>query len=320
VGIFVIAALCALVWLVFMFGELPVFVTERKSFAVEVQFPKAPGVAAGTAVRFCGYPIGKVIRVEPPRLRDDLERDGRSYHQPLVVLGIKRKFKDIPADAEVKLISRGLSSSWIELVIDPNSKETRKLADIKRPLQGTIGLAGEFLPEELQKKLERLADGLTTFVSNANIIIGDVNNQQNFKESLVNLRNASEQAKRTFEEFENLAKDPNAPIRRALAAVEEAIAATQETLAGADRILTDANQTLAKLGKPIEELGEGLAELRQIFKKINEGEGTAAKLINDAKFYDNLVENTEVLKGLLNDLSVLIADANDKGLLRILKR
>jgi len=72
VGIFVIVAVCAFFWLIFKFGDLPVFVSEWKSFKVRVQFPTAPGVQENTSVRFCGYEIGRVTKVEPPKVLKDL--------------------------------------------------------------------------------------------------------------------------------------------------------------------------------------------------------------------------------------------------------
>jgi len=42
VGVFVIIGICALVWLIFKFGDLPSAVTKMGSFEVFVQFPTAP--------------------------------------------------------------------------------------------------------------------------------------------------------------------------------------------------------------------------------------------------------------------------------------
>ena len=58
VGIFVIVAIFAFFWLIFKFGDLPIFVSEIKSYAIRIQFPNAPGVQRDTPVRFCGYQIG----------------------------------------------------------------------------------------------------------------------------------------------------------------------------------------------------------------------------------------------------------------------
>ncbi len=71
VGIFVIAGLCSLVWLIFKFGDLPGVVTKMNAFQVFVQFPTATGVQKDTPVRFCGYQIGRVTNVMAPEVRKD---------------------------------------------------------------------------------------------------------------------------------------------------------------------------------------------------------------------------------------------------------
>ena len=71
VGIFVLIAVCAFVWLIFKFGDLPTAVSRFRSFQVFVQFPTAPGVQKDTPVRFCGYQIGRVTDVMAPQIRED---------------------------------------------------------------------------------------------------------------------------------------------------------------------------------------------------------------------------------------------------------
>ena len=118
VGIFVIVAVAALVWLIFKFGDLPATVSRFRSFEVYVQFPKAPGVEQDTPVQFCGYQIGRVTQVMAPEIRQDGKPDA-IYHQSIVVLSIDKKYGTIPSNVEIKLMTRGLGSSYIELTVDP---------------------------------------------------------------------------------------------------------------------------------------------------------------------------------------------------------
>ena len=118
VGVFVVGALCALLWLIFQFRDLPGAVTKLNSFPVLVQFPTAPGVQKDTPVQFCGYQIGRVTKVMYPEPRRDLIT-GQVYHQILVVLSIDKKHVNIPSNVEVKLMTRGLGSSYIDLKVDP---------------------------------------------------------------------------------------------------------------------------------------------------------------------------------------------------------
>ena len=282
VGVFVLVAICALVWLIFKFGDLPTAASRLRSFQVFVQFPTAPGVQTDTPVRFCGYQIGRVTKVKPPEVLTDLNT-GLKYHQTLVVLSIEKKYVNIPSNVEVKLMTRGLGSSYIELTVaptspltprDPNRPETKFLTD-KMPLQGSSGMTSEFFPAESQKKLEELVDGIRTFVGNANDIFGDQANKENLKATLANLAEATDKATEALEEFRGF------------------------FASGIDTT---------------EQLTETVTELRLVLEKVNSGQGTAAKLINDGRLYENLLENSQQLEVLIEELRSFIAKAKDKGL------
>jgi len=275
VGVFVVAALCALVWLIFKFGDLPTAVSKLRSFEVYVQFPTAPGVQKETPVRFCGYQIGRVTKVMAPAIYEDLNT-GLEYHQTKVIISIEKRYVNIPSNVEVKLMTRGFGSSYIELkapLPDPNHPVSEFLADGSL-LQGSTGMTSEFFPEESQEKLEKLVDGLAALINNANDIIGDTDNKENIKTSLSNLAEASERAERALEEFEKF------------------FAAAIETS---------------------EELSKATAQLRVILGKVNEGQGTVAKLVNDGRLYENLLENTEQMKVLLEEMEAFMAKSREKG-------
>ena len=306
VGVFVIIGICALVWLIFKFGDLPSAVTKMGSFQVFVQFPTAPGVQTDTPVRFCGYQIGRVTKVMSPEVRRDMV-SGLEYYQTVVVLSIDKKYVNIPSNIEVKLMTRGLGSSYIDLKqhpdkpevpLDPNRPETIFLVD-KIWLQGSTGMTSEFFPEESQKKLDEVAEGLRTFISNANDIIGLPSNKENLQKMLANLADASQQAtetmqqaKQTIEEFRKFAAAGTTTLTNADAKAEELVVAMVDTS---------------------EEIGKAAAGLRQILEKVNNGQGSAAKLINDGRFYERLLENTQQLQLLLEEVKSFVTTARDKG-------
>ncbi len=281
VGIFVIIAMCALVWLIYKFGDLPTSVSKIGSFQVFVQFPTAQGVQEDTPVRFCGYQIGRVTDVmAPSKLKD--RKTGQVYHQTKVVLRIDKQYVNIPSNVEVKLMTRGLGSSYIELKIDPslvptpldaNRPETAFLVD-KILLQGSAGMTSEFFPAESQERLDELVDGLRSLIINANEIIGDANNKTNLKTTLANMSEASGEAAATLKE------------------IREFFASSTNTS---------------------EELSKAIVELRQILEKINEGKGTASQLVNDGRLYESLLENTVQMQVLLEELKEFMAKSRDKG-------
>jgi ABC-type transporter Mla subunit MlaD len=288
VGIFVVVAICALVWLIFMFREFPIIINRYRSFQVFVQFPTAPGVDENTPIRFCGYQIGSVTKVMAPDELTDLNT-GQKYHQTVVVLSIKKKYANIPSNVEVKLMKRGLGSSYIELKVDPTKlpapprdpkrEETRFLVN-KMVLQGSTGMTSEFFPEESQAKLENLVDRLNVLAQHSTDIIGDPNSKQNVKKILANVSDATREITQTLEQLRKF------------------------FVAG----------TVAS-----EEISKTVTEMRQILMKVNTGEGTAAKFVNDGRLYENLIDSTDQLQVLLQELTSLVDKIRERGLLSTYK-
>ena len=294
VGVFVVLGICAFVWLIFKFGDLPQIFAKMNSFEVFIQFPTAPGVQRATPVRFCGYQIGRVTNVKPPKIMKDLNT-GQFYHQTLVVLSIDKKYSDIPADVEAKLMTRGLGSSSIELKLthyDVNEPTGPFLIE-ENLLQGSTGITSEFFPEESQKKLDGLVKDIRTLIANANDIIGSPNNKENLQKILANLTEATEQAKKTMQEFREFAVAGTTTLKNADAKTEELVVAMVDTS---------------------QEIGKVATRLWLILEKINNGQGSAAKLINDGRFYEDLLENSQQLKLLLQEVRDFIAESREKGI------
>jgi len=281
VGIFVIIAVCALAWLIFVFNDLPSMVTEIRSFQIFVKFPAAQGVQSDTPVRFCGYQVGRVTDVMPPQPRLN-ENIGRTYHQTVCVLSIDKKYKDIPSNIDIKVMTRGLGSSYIELVLDPlaetypkdpNRPETIYLVD-GMEIQGSTGMTSEFFPQESQEKLDKLMSGMTELVNNTNDIIGNKDNKENLHQTITNLSEVTAKATDLMDEFQ--------------------------------KFMVTANQSG-------EQLNDTISEIRQIAQKINTGTGTAGKMVNDGRLYENLLENTEQLEILLQNITDFIVEYRAKG-------
>jgi phospholipid/cholesterol/gamma-HCH transport system substrate-binding protein len=292
VGIFVLIAIAAIGWLIFKFGDLPSAFSKWKSFEVYVQFPSAPGVQRDTPVRLAGYQIGRVTEVKPPEIRKDLN-SGLKYLQSLVVLSIDRQYdQKIPRDAEAKLMTRGLGSSYIELIVDPTSTETLYLGDKVR-LQGATGMTSEFFPKESQKKLDEIATGMKSLIDNANTILGDKENQENLKKSLENIAKVSGQAQETLKR------------------IEEFASAGKTTF---ENLGTNFDTATASFVQTADELSMTIKRMRTILDKVNEGDGTISKLVNDGKLYESLLENSDQLLLLLNETREMISKFKEEGI------
>lgn len=315
VGLFVIVGLAALGWMTFKFGDLPTAVTRMRSFEVYVQFPSAPGVQKDTPVRFAGYQIGRVTKVAPPAVRKD-RNTNLSYHQSLVTMSINKMYTDIPCNVEVKLMTRGLGSSYIELQVDP-AKLPAPLMDPTDPnscylsqgmlVQGSTGMTSEFFPEESQKKLNNLIEGIETFIASANDIIGDPNNQRSLRTIMANLTETSGQVPEAIRQATEMLK--------ALAKTLEEFRVLATTGTGAiQSIDAKAERLVVSLVDTSNELGKAASQLRLAMEKVNSGDGTAGRLINDGRLYENLLETSTQLNVLLEDVRELLDKVNEKGL------
>ncbi|HSW01619.1 MAG TPA: MlaD family protein [Sedimentisphaerales bacterium] len=315
VGVFVIAGLAALGWMIFKFGDLPTAITRMRSFEVYVQFPTAPGVEKDTPVRFAGYQIGRVTHVMAPEVRTDLNT-GREYHQTLCILSINNKYVDIPCNVQVKLMTRGLGSSYLELKVDP-AKLPAPLQDPNDPsscflrsgilLQGSTGMTSEFFPEESQQMLNDLVTDIRAFIGNANDVIGDPNNKKNIKATMANLTDATgsltvalkeaaltmQDARKTLEDFRSLASTGTDTLKSADAKAERLVVAMIGTSA---------------------ELSKAISQMRLALEKVNHGDGAAGRFINDGRLYESLLENTTQLNVLLKNFKELIDKISEKGL------
>ena len=288
VGAFVIVGVCVFAYMVFLFGELPVATTKFTSYTIKVRFPFAPGVGEGTAVRYCGYQVGRVTHVSPPTPFKD--EKGEFIHQVETEIAISKDYSDIPSNAEIKLMRRGMGSSYIEITTEPmtaadfNSLSPKYLRQ-GMIVQGTGGAGSELIPEDLQNKLKTLFTKVTVMVDNVNDIIGDKQNKDNLKNTLANLSKATEESIATLQQV----KEFSATANQKVATVSDSVVKTSE------------------------EMGETLIELRRVLNKINSGQGTVGKLINDDTLYENLVNSSEELQAALENMKKTLKKTSEKG-------
>ena len=289
VGVFVVLAACALIWLVFIFGELPTTFTEYRSYVIKVKFPKVPGVQINTPVQFCGYHIGRVIDIDSPKRMTDAE--GNSYHQVAVGVAIEKKYTQIPADVDIKLMKRGLGSSYIEF-IEPIGEPTEFLRE-GMMIQGRIGTGNEFISEDTQKKIDTLGSKVSELLASVNEIVGDKENKNNIRTSLANIANVTAQANETLKELQEF----SAAGTRAMESTDAEIGRVSESIVTAT-----------------EELSDTVVQLRIIMEKVNTGEGTLARLLNDGRLYENLIDSTEELQLSIENIKKLIGKTEKTGL------
>jgi phospholipid/cholesterol/gamma-HCH transport system substrate-binding protein len=142
-------------------------------------------------------------------------------------------------------------------------------------LQGTRGSGNDLIPEDLQNEIKGFVGKITILVDNLNRVVGDQNNQTNLKKTLANLSKATEESITTLQKIREFSQSGT---------------------------------------KTSEELGETLIDLRRILNKINDGQGTVGKLVNDDKLYNNMVDISEELKVAIEKLKKTLDKTSEKGI------
>lgn len=310
VGIFVVVAFVAFIWMLVKFRDLPLVVSKFKCFEILVYFPEAPGIQKDTPVKYCGYQIGRVMKVAPPRRVE--EGLGMRSHQVGVTIAIERRYSDIPLDAEIMILKRGLGSSYIELLLNPSRPEKPETyLEDKMVLVGTVGMASEFFPPEMQKKLEGLVDSIAALTDNANEIIGNDENQANLQETLKHVAVASAEAKATIASFRRLSDAGTQQVEKLGAQADETMASIKKfSDTGTEKTVLLADS----IASVTDEMEATLSQVRQLIAKIDEGDGTMGKLVNDPRLYENLLESSQELEAALKQIKQWAADIRDKGI------
>ncbi len=300
VGGFVIIAVCALLWMVTMFDNMPMAALKRNSFEIVVNFPAAPGVQQKTPIQYCGYQIGKVMTVYAPKHNED------GLTSVTIGLAIEDKFTNIPSNVDIRVIRRSIGSSYIELLAVPDLPVTEHLCE-GMVLSGTVSMANDFIPEDVQDKLELFVERLTSLTTNLDTILGDEENQQNIKETLSRVAVMTEQATETLKSVQQFSETGSETLKYARKFSDTGI----ETLESVKRF---SDIGADKLRETAENLSDTLVELHNVLAKANAGSGTVGKLLNDGLLYENLLDSSQQLQMALEQINKLVAELRENGL------
>jgi phospholipid/cholesterol/gamma-HCH transport system substrate-binding protein len=256
--------------------------------------------------------VGRVRQVVPPRRLAEIhngQHTGPEYYQTTVVVGIENRYRDIPLDSRIKLMTRGFGSSYVDIQPsrpDPCSPAQAFLVEGSW-VQGSVGVTSELFPEQTQRKLEELVGDLRTLIGHANQIVGDPNSQQHIKAILANLSESSQRTVVVLERAEQTLSHATDAIEQ----YRELAVAGQDTLHNADARI---DQLAVAVVQTSEDLSKAASQMRQMIEKVNEGEGTLGRLVNDGRFYEDLLEATEQLQVMIQQFTATLEKLDQKGL------
>ncbi|MEX0944050.1 MAG: MlaD family protein [Balneolaceae bacterium] len=284
VGITVfLAVVVAIVGFRFM-RDMPIF---RASMQISATFDRADGISSGNLVYIKGVRVGSVNRIT--LLPTGTVRISLRIDTDL----------PIPIDSEARLTSLGIVEGK-SIVIELGSS-----TDYVQNGDEIRGLYAETMMEVLGQKGEEMGDDVSNTIGELNTFLKQLN------ETL------DDETRTTLDETLSGARDAVGKISTILEnkqdELDNAIDSGSRMLAQLDTLVTDSRprvdslmisieESLAELESVRIELESATSNLNEILEKINRGDGTLGKLINDPSMYENLdsltIELNTLVKGM----------------------
>ncbi|HEX8341996.1 MAG TPA: hypothetical protein VF624_13910, partial [Tepidisphaeraceae bacterium] len=161
----------------------------------------------------------------------------------------------------------------------------------------------------VNEQLDRLGktlDAAQTTIVHVDEIVKDEKVRQGIRDSIESIRLASVDVRSVAGKADKLTGDLENSLTKFNATADTATAAVISTRTRIDEI---AKSTADRM----EEVSRLLKQANDMARKVNEGTGTAGKVINDPRLYENLVDTAGELNATIKDLQRLVRQWEQEG-------
>lgn len=279
IGMFAVAMiLCAWGGIRFLSG-VDIFSRNVDYYAV---YDQVNGVQGASPVMMRGVKVGTVSEIlfDPAR-----------SSQVVLRLTVRRQYP-IPSDSEAKIVSSSLmGSKAIEIVLGESSVRLEKGDTIRsgysRDMMDTALTELDFFKEKISRlteELSRTLTGISTLVESNSSNIGQLTAHLN---SIAG-------------NLDEVLSAEKSGLRSAVAGISEFSQTLGQNAGRVDTLMGNLTRFSDNLAEA--DLKAAVGRLNDILDRIDSGEGTVGKLMNDAVLYENLQQASENLSVLLADL------------------
>ncbi len=268
-----------------MMSDLPIF---RQSNVIYSYFDRADGLTPGNYIYINGVRVGSVKDME---LADN--------DSVLVTMSFALDV-EIPQNSVAYLESSGLLDEKAIIVERGDAEENLQFGDtIKGVYRGgmmeTLKQEGEQLSEDVSESFQQL----NTLLDQLNTMMND-ETQGKVQEVLSNLRSTSDEIAGLFE---NKRTDLESSIDHARNFLANVDTVSMQNKSRVDSVLTGLDRSLDELETLSRDVQKTNKELNEILSKINNGEGSFGKMVNDTALYDNLESMSAEMNLLIKNIN-----------------
>ncbi len=296
IGIFLAGAIVITAVLIFIVGDLSVLL-KKGGYELSAYFDSAIGLENRAAVRMAGVKIGYVREIRLAK------RKGQ------VVMSISPEFQ-VPKGSKVTLASLGLIG---EKYIEITPSDAPDYCQPGETLEATPAISFDQLGGLVLSIGEKIED-----VSRSLREITGEESQTNVRETLQNLNSFSSELNRFMAENRD---DLHAGIQKASQAVQsfdQRVERIAKNLDDTIRLVKDTVQenrgtlriNMEKIEELLSEVEESLRLLRNSLEKINRGEGTLGRIVQNPELYDEAETTLRAVNRAVEPISQVQAIGN----------
>lgn len=320
IGLTVLVGLGMLAAMIFLFTGLPEMF--RTGYTVKIHFWQTHDITPGDPIYLRGKRVGIVTDVE--------FTDGDPRKGVTITARVDSDIR-IPRNIEAKVFTRGIvGKGYLTLIppddgfYDPATGKEIGFYNLDEPiiLTGIHDTGASMLPPKLAEGLEnlsKLAKTLSDLIAPPPVTQPATDTQPSTgpaPEPPAGLKGTIIRLNRTLDALYAIAgnADNQKNLRASLKNLAEATEQFNAFIPEARKSLAGTDELVRKLITDAEDIGKLLQAFQKTAEKINEGEGTAGKLLNDPKLYNNLLDMTEQIDLLIKDFRRLTEKWETKGI------
>ncbi len=260
-----------------------------KKDTIYAVFPKVDGLSTSDAIRMNGLQIGNVTQME------EGDQDLTS-----VVVGFHlTRDINIPDDSYAVINANPLGATSVN-IIKGVSKKFIENGDTLR----TVVSAG--MLDDLKKTMTPVVDNVNNTLSSVDSLVEqlglllDPDTRANLQQTIANLSDATN----SLNELLDTKKGALASTLNHVNSITGNLKNQNDSI---NRIISNTGELTRKLAtleveQTLQKVQSTVEQLNSTLMRINSGEGTAGKLVNDPKLYQNLNSTANSLNILLQDL------------------
>jgi len=275
-----------LVMTIFSFNYLKGINLLEKSRHFIVVYDNVEGLVASNPVTINGFKIGNVQKI-------NLSADGSNKLEIKLIIDNEVEFSK---SSKAELYETGLIGGKAIAII-PNYQDG-SIAESGDYLQGTIKPG---LTELVNQKLTPLQDKLESAIQNADKVVLNINEllsddtKTSLQQSILNFKNISESLNETTNNVNSIILNNSNAIENSLKNIES----SSKNINEITKSVSDAN-----VSDLISKLNSTVSNFNLALNKINNGNGSVSKLLENDAVFNNLEKATSELEALINDIKV----------------